>query len=92
MKTTVEIPDPLFHRAKVFTAKQKITFRELIIAGLENAMSSPITKGDRPNLSAEQAATMEIDEIGVPILKRRKIPPRKKYLTQIADLREELGV
>jgi len=92
MKTTVEIPDPLFHRVKVFTAKQKITFRELIIAGLENAMSSPITKGARPNLSAEQAATMEIDEIGVPVLKRRKIPPRKKYLTQIADLREELGV
>jgi hypothetical protein len=76
----------------VFTARQKITFRELIIAGLENAMSSPGTRGAPPKLSAEQSVTIDIDEIGVPVLKRRKTPPLKKYLSQIDDLREELGV
>lgn len=92
MKTTVEIPDPLFHRAKMFTARRKITFRELIIAGLESAMASPGSTRDLPELNAKQSAAMEIDEDGVPVLKRRKTPPRKKYLTQIDELREELGV
>ena len=63
MKTTVEIPDPLFHRAKLFTARQKITFRELVIAGIEHALSGSAGKGAPPELNAEQSATMEIDEL-----------------------------
>ena len=35
---------------------------------------------------------MEIDETGVPVLKRRKTPPRGKYLTQIDELREALEI
>ena len=91
MKTTVEIPDPLFHRVKMFAARQKMTFRELIISGLEKAMASSEATGNPPELSVEQSATMEIDETGVPVLKRRKTPSRRKYLTQIDELREELG-
>ncbi len=34
MKTTVEIPDALFHRAKVAAAKKGIPFRELVTEAL----------------------------------------------------------
>ena len=91
VKTTVEIPDSLFHRAKVFTAKQRITFRELIIASLEQTMALSAVTGSLPKLSAEQTEFLEIDAAGVPVLKRRKTPPRKKYLALIDGLREELG-
>jgi hypothetical protein len=40
MKTTLEIPDPLFRRAKSAAAEQGIPFRELVTVALAEKLSS----------------------------------------------------
>ncbi|MBI3208069.1 MAG: hypothetical protein HYZ37_04095 [Candidatus Solibacter usitatus] len=40
MKTTVEIPDPIFRRAKQYCTRHGIPFRQLIEVGLRRAMDS----------------------------------------------------
>jgi hypothetical protein len=38
MRTTLEFPDPLFHRAKLAAAERRITLRELVTEALERAL------------------------------------------------------
>jgi hypothetical protein len=38
MKTTIDLPEDLFHRAKVVAAQRQITLKELIITGLNSAI------------------------------------------------------
>lgn len=38
-KTTIELPEPLFRRAKVFAAREGTTFRSLIIEALESELA-----------------------------------------------------
>jgi len=40
MRTTIEFPDALFHRAKVVAAERRVTLRELITEALERALES----------------------------------------------------
>ena len=40
MKTTIELPDELLHRAKVAAAQRQTTLKELITAGLEVVLRS----------------------------------------------------
>ena len=40
MKTTIELPDALFHRAKVIAARRRTTLKELVVTGLEAVLSS----------------------------------------------------
>ena len=41
MKTTVEIPDLLFRRAKKYCAERGIAFRQLVETGLHAALDPP---------------------------------------------------
>jgi len=36
MKTTIDFPDKLLHRAKVVAAQRRTTLRELVVRGLES--------------------------------------------------------
>ena len=38
MRTTIEFPDSLFHRAKLAAAERRVTLRELITEALERAL------------------------------------------------------
>ena len=91
MKTTVEIPDALFHRAKMAGAQRKTTLKQLIINGLEKELAEK-EKPIPVELTPEQAEIFEIDEMGVPVLKKRPVPPPGEFLARIEELREELGV
>ena len=42
MKTTIDVPDAMLHRAKIVAAQRKTTLRELMIGGLEIALRSEI--------------------------------------------------
>ena len=35
MKTTIELPEALVQRAKVFAAERRLTLRELVLQGLD---------------------------------------------------------
>jgi len=47
MKTTLEIPDPLFRRAKSAAAEQGIPLRELVTRALADKLCTR-TGGDKP--------------------------------------------
>ena len=40
MKTTIDFPDDLLHRAKVVAAQRRTTLRELAVKGLEQALET----------------------------------------------------
>jgi hypothetical protein len=41
MKTTIDLPDDILHRAKIFAAQHRTTLKDLVIQGLEHATSIP---------------------------------------------------
>jgi hypothetical protein len=46
MKTTIDLPDALLHRAKVAAARRKTTLKELVQAGLDWVLRSETEVGD----------------------------------------------
>jgi len=56
MKTTIDLPDEILHRAKVVAAQRRTTLKELFVSGLELVMSSD------PDTSARQAALTRLHQ------------------------------
>ena len=46
MKTTIDLPDDLLHRARITAAQRKTTLRELVIQGLEHSTRAPLEDAD----------------------------------------------
>jgi len=42
MKTTIDLPDEILHRAKIVAARRKTTVKALVIEGLTHSLSSPV--------------------------------------------------
>jgi hypothetical protein len=42
MRTTIDVPDDLLHRAKVVAAQRKQTLRELVLQGLDYVTRHPV--------------------------------------------------
>ena len=47
MRTTVDIPDPLFRETKVLAARRGITMRQFIVEAIEQARNPPPVKESR---------------------------------------------
>jgi hypothetical protein len=47
MKTTIDLPDELLHRAKIVAAQRKTTFKQLVEAGLDCILRSDTDSADR---------------------------------------------
>jgi hypothetical protein len=47
MKTTIDIPDDLLHRAKIAAAQRRTTLKELVEAGLDWVLRSDAEVPDR---------------------------------------------
>ena len=47
MKTTIDIPDDLLHRAKVAAAQRRTTLKELVQTGLDLVLRSDAGASDR---------------------------------------------
>ena len=41
MKTTIDMPDKIFERAKIAAAQRRTTFKNLVIEGLERVLADP---------------------------------------------------
>lgn len=54
MRTTIDVPDELLHRAKIVAAQRKTTLKELVLAGLDYA-----TRHDLPDAEAERQAAVK---------------------------------
>ena len=94
MKTTLELPAPLFRRAKMLAARRGTTLRSLVIEGLEQVTSNGASRtGTPPKLSKEEAAILEIGRHGIPVLRRPRTAKTFKVTCGMVDrLREELEI
>ncbi len=48
MKTTLEIPDAVFRRAKSKAAQQGIPLREFVTQAVEEKLKAPVARGEKP--------------------------------------------
>ncbi len=58
MKTTIDFPDDLLHRAKIAAAQRKTTLKELVLQGLDYAIAHPISRPDPEAERKARAATL----------------------------------
>jgi Zn-dependent alcohol dehydrogenase len=94
MKTTIELPDPLFRRAKVLAARRGATLRDLVVEGLRHVTGSGAAANGAPlQLTREEAAVATIGAHGLPVLKRSEAARKQKVTLALVDrLRDELSV
>jgi hypothetical protein len=43
MKTTIDLPEEMLHKAKVLAARQHSTLKELVIAGLDHVLGTSVS-------------------------------------------------
>jgi hypothetical protein len=48
MKTTLEIPDPIFRRAKSVAAERGIPFRQFVTEAVQDKLKTPPHSGEKP--------------------------------------------
>jgi hypothetical protein len=74
MKTTIDLPDGVLHRARILAAQRRITLRELFLRGLDLAMK---TKTEAPVRREALARLREGWHLGGKPLARTKIHERR---------------
>ena len=42
MKTTIDLPEEVLHRAKIVAAQRRMTLKELFLSGLEQAINAEV--------------------------------------------------
>jgi hypothetical protein len=68
MKTTVEVPDDLYRRAKAEAALRGRKFRELVEEGLRHVLDGPGKSRKRPGLATLMKGARGVIDSGVPDL------------------------
>ena len=78
MKTTIDFPEHILHRAKTIAVQRKITLKELVLQGLEHAIRQPVTdvEAERKARAAALIAALSVGKNTEPIgrLNRDAIP------------------
>ena len=81
MKTTIDLPDDLLHRAKVAAALRKTTLKELVQAGLDWVLRS---ETETPDRSAALARLQKGLRLGGHPLTRNAAHERLEWLSRAA--------
>ena len=71
MKTTIDLPDPLYRRLKIRAAESGLTIRELVVNGIERELSGDPHRhlGATEHEEAQERHSF-VDDKGWPVLKR----------------------
>lgn len=64
MKTTIDFPDELLHRAKVVAAQRKTTLKELVLRGLNFAIEHPDLIREEPEDQRKQRGAKLLKLLG----------------------------
>jgi len=68
MRTTIDIPDPLYRELKAKAARQGLSVKEMILKGVEKEMEDTVTKRGRVRLPLIRGKeTRKLDLTDVPI-------------------------
>ncbi|MGA3004172.1 MAG: hypothetical protein ABSE20_20870 [Acetobacteraceae bacterium] len=68
MKTTVELPDPLYRQAKAVAALRGLKLKDLVEAGLRLVLEAPPDTRQPANLSGLMQQARGVIESGIPDL------------------------
>ena len=74
MKTTIDVPEDLLHRAKVVAAQRRTTLRELVLTGLDEVLGK---KGNGVNTAGAVARLGRGMRLGGKFLAREEIHGRR---------------
>ena len=74
MKTTIDVPDAVLHRAKVLAAQRRTTLRELVLAGLDQVLA---VKGEVANTVGALARLGRGLRLGGKFVAREEIHERR---------------
>ena len=85
MKTTIDIPEPLYRRVKMQAVQRGVSLRELVLGALERHLL-PVP------LRPEGTRHFEIDPLGVPRLRRPAADATVVTEEFLGQLREQEGV
>lgn len=88
VKTTIDLPDTLYRRARIRAAERGTTLRAMLIEALEESLE----KRDASPLELPRRDRFSVDERGWPVLKRK--PSDDQVITEelINRLRDQEGV
>ena len=68
MKTTVDMPDPLYRQAKAVAALRGRKLKDLVEEGLRLVIDAPLNPPRPPNLAESMKHALGVVESGVPDL------------------------
>ena len=76
MKTTVDIPSPLYRRVKLHAASRNMSIREFLIECLQRGLDESIVLGqpDAGSTQPDSGLNIQLDEDGWPVLARSEHP------------------
>ena len=91
MKTTIDIPDPLYRRVKIKAFERGCSVKELMINGLMHELDGSERPPAPVALAKEEKGVYAINDLGFIVLKHA---PGKKRVTdaRVNSLREKEGV
>jgi hypothetical protein len=91
MKTTIDIPDPLYRRVKITAFERGTSLRELMINSLRREIGAENAPAPAPLLAREERALYTTDDLGFVVLKRGG---RKQVVKDalVNELRNKEGV
>ena len=83
VKTTIDIPEALYRKAKIRAARTGSTLRDLVLGALESSLGEPTS-------SATSMKSKRVIRNGVPLLAKGDRPViTNEFINQ---LRDELGI
>jgi len=74
MKTTIDVPEDVLHRAKVVAAQRRTTLRELVLKGLDQVLGG---KEERVSTVGAMARLAKGFRLGGKFLSREEIHARR---------------
>jgi len=74
VKTTIDVPDEVLHRAKVVAAQRRTTLRELVLTGLDQVL---VGKGEAVNVVGALARLERGMRLGGKFIAREEIHARR---------------
>lgn len=76
MKTTIELPEELFHAAKETAARRKITLKTLFTQALRKEINPPVDQA---------SGLIQVDEDGMPYLVKRGTSVSPSIIDQLDE-------
>ena len=74
MKTTIDVPEDVLHRAKVVAAQRRTTLREMVLRGLDQVLGG---KEERVSTTGAMARLEKGFRLGGKFLSREEIHARR---------------